>query len=197
VRSVLLEREHEEVGEGQGFCIRRAHAHQAAYHSLSCMQVVQQQTGHPRKSPLAGRRAAEAAAKDWLKSPSPGLDQPSFRAGSPLPLPPPHATYGCHPGLHRLVSSTCVAPACYLPSICSAWKCVTLCVQFAVVRRLESFGEASMVFEFARAQAAKRARGLAHVLLCLEVRACTRVLHTCAERSRAFVQGGAYRVLLH
>mmetsp|Transcript_29048 Transcript_29048/g.78230 ORF Transcript_29048/g.78230 Transcript_29048/m.78230 type:complete len:724 (+) Transcript_29048:54-2225(+) len=34
--------------------------------------------------------------------------------------------------------------------------------------KLEPFGEANMVFEFARAQAAKRARGLSHVLLCLE-----------------------------
>jgi hypothetical protein len=41
-----------------------------------------------------------------------------------------------------------------------------------LVCRLESYGEASMVFEFARAEAAKRARGLAHVLMCLEVCVC-------------------------
>jgi hypothetical protein len=52
----------------------------------------------------------------------------------------------------------------------------SICVQMqtliarSCLIRLESYGEASMVLEFARAQAAKRARGLAHVLLCLEVR---------------------------
>lgn len=34
--------------------------------------------------------------------------------------------------------------------------------------RLPAFGEAAAVFEFARAEAGRRARGLAHPLLCLE-----------------------------